>query len=57
MTLDEMTMTDLAAMFALQGLLARKHEGGEEAVALAYAYAEELIRVKQQREEQQDVRD
>ena len=57
MTLDEMTMTDLAAMFAMQGLLARNREGGEEAVALAYAYAEELIRVKQQREEQQDARD
>jgi len=57
MTLDEMTMTDLAAMFAMQGLFARKHEGGEAVVALAYAYADEFIEHKQQREENANARD
>ena len=57
MTLDEMTMTDLAAMFAMMGLLARKHEGGEAVVALAYAYADEFIEHKQEREEYANGRD
>lgn len=53
MKLDEMTMTDLAAMFALMGLLARGQHGLVQA-HMAYDYAEELIRVKQEREENED---
>ena len=57
MTLDEMTMTDLAAMFAMMGLLAAGTNYGEATVHLAYQYADLLIEQKKEREEQQDVRD
>ena len=53
MQLDEMTMTDLAAMFAMMGLIARG-DGGSGVAYDAYRYAEELIKQKQQREENED---
>ena len=54
MTLDEMTMTDLAAMFAMQGLLAAGTNYGEATVHLAYQYADMLIEQKQKRKENED---
>ena len=55
MQLDEMTMTDLAAMFAMMGLIA---EGGLDTYAgtatSAYAYADEFIKKKQQREQENE---
>lgn len=56
MKLDEMTMTDLAAMFAMMGLLA-KGSGGPAVATDAYTYANLFIYEKQKREEQEDVRD
>ena len=55
MTLDEMTMTDLAAMFAMMGLIARGESGPYTAIS-AYTYAEHFIKEKQQREEHEDAR-
>ena len=57
MTLDEMTMTDLAAMFAMMGLLARGEAGCVATADKAYDYANALILEKKLREAQQDVRD
>ena len=54
MTLDEMTMTDLAAMFAMQGLLAAGTTYGAATVHLAYQYADMLIEQKQQREQENE---
>jgi len=44
--LNNMTMRDLFAAFALAGMLAEKRPLGEEAAKYAYVYADEMIRAR-----------
>ena len=53
MALDEMTMEDMAALFAMLGLLA-KGKGGSDVVDEAYRYADYFVVTKREREENAD---
>lgn len=54
MQLDEMTMTDLAAMFAMMGLIAQGRVNPAATAATAYGFAEAFITQKQQREQENE---
>lgn len=53
MSIDEMTMEDMVAIFAMLGMLARG-KGGSDVVDDAYRYADYFVKVKQTREENAD---
>ena len=54
MHLDEMDMTDLAALFAMMGILAADSSRGHIAVVEAYKYADTFIAIKKQREQENE---
>jgi hypothetical protein len=51
MSIDEMTMEDMVAMFAMMGLLA-SGKGGSDVVDDACRYADYFVKVKQTREQE-----
>lgn len=51
MSIDEMTMEDMAAMFAMMGMLA-SGKGGTHVVDQAYSYADYFVETKQKREQE-----
>ena len=53
MSIEEMTMEDMVAMFAMLGLLAQG-KGGSRVVEDAYRYAEIFISEKKEREDTAD---
>jgi hypothetical protein len=48
MSIDEMTMEDMVAMFAMMGMMAGG-KGGSDVVDDAYRYADYFVTVKQER--------
>ena len=50
MELDEMTVEDMVAMFAMLGLLAQG-KGGSDMVVTAYRYADYFVQIKNSREQ------
>jgi hypothetical protein len=51
MSIDEMTMEDMVAMFAMMGMLA-SGKGGTHVVDQAHRYADYFVKVKQTREQE-----
>jgi hypothetical protein len=51
MSIDEITMEDMVAMFAMLGMLA-SGKGGTHVVDQAYSYADYFVELKQKREQE-----